>query len=95
MTQPKPTASRAAGGKPITRALVAALEESAPGTDALGTGVPNLRRIVDNLIGKAIEGDLAAIREIFDRIDGKAPSGPAGADTQEPRKVMFEWKSNE
>jgi ribosomal protein L17 len=90
MTQSKLNASRGPGGKPITRALGAALEETAPGTDA-----PNLRRIVDNLIGKAIDGDLAAIREIFDRIDGKAPSGPAGADSQEPRKVMFEWKSNE
>jgi hypothetical protein len=89
MTTSKPTVSRA-GGKPITRALIAALEESAPGADA-----PNLRRIVGNLIGKAIDGDLAAIREIFDRIDGKAASAPAGADAQEPRKVMFEWKSNE
>jgi ribosomal protein L17 len=90
MTTSKPTPSRGPGGKPITRALIAALEESAPGADA-----PNLRRIVDNLIGKAIDGDLAAIREIFDRIDGKAPAAAAGSDAQEPRKVMFEWKSNE
>jgi hypothetical protein len=90
MTTPKPTAPRGPGGRPITRALIAALEESAPGADA-----PNLRRIVENLIGKAIDGDLAAIREIFDRIDGKAPSAPAGAGAQEPRKVMFEWKSTE
>jgi hypothetical protein len=89
MTTSKPTPSRGPGGKPITRALIAALEESAPGAD-----VPNLRRIVGNLIGKAIDGDLAAIREIFDRIDGKAPAA-AGSDAQEPRKVMFEWKSNE
>jgi hypothetical protein len=39
---------RSPGGKPVTRALIAALEESAPGADA-----PNLRRIGDNLIGKA------------------------------------------
>jgi ribosomal protein L17 len=90
MTTSKPTPSRGLGGKPITRALVATLDQCAPGADR-----SNLRRIVDSLIGKAIEGDLAAIREIFDRIDGKALSGPAGADTQEPRKVMFEWKSNE
>ena len=51
----------------ITRALVAALEDTAADCD-----VPNLRRVVDSLIGKAIGGDLAAIREIFDRVDGKA-----------------------
>ena len=80
-----PIPSRSPGGKPVTRALIAALEESAPGANA-----PNLRRIVDNLIGKAIDGDLAAIREIFDRIEGKA----ATAATEEPTKVVFEWKSN-
>jgi hypothetical protein len=78
------------GAKPVTRALIAALEESAPGAD-----VPNLLRIVDNLIGKAIDGDLSAIKEIFDRIDGKAPTAAAGAGTEEPTTVVFEWKSNE
>jgi hypothetical protein len=82
--------TRSPGGKPFTRALLAALEEPAPGAD-----VPNLRRIVDNLIGKAIDGDLSAIREIFDRIDGKAPAAAAGTDTEEPTKVVFQWKSDQ
>jgi hypothetical protein len=56
---------------------------------------PNLRRVLDSLIGKAIGGDLAAIKEILDRIDGKVPAAGAGADAQEPRKVVFEWKSDE
>jgi hypothetical protein len=86
------TPARTTGGKPFTRALLAALEEPAPGAD-----VPNLRRIVDNLIGKAIDGDLSAIREIFDRIDGKAPAAAAspGAGAEEPRKVLFEWKGDQ
>jgi hypothetical protein len=82
--------SRSSGGKPVTRALLAALDESAPGANT-----PNLRRIVDNLIGKAIDGDLSAIKEIFDRIDGKAPTAAAGAGAEEPTKVLFEWKSND
>ena len=84
--------ARTTGGKPFTRALLAELEEAAP-----GAGVPNLRRIVDNLIGKAIDGDLSAIREIFDRIDGKAPAAAASAGTgaEEPRKVLFEWKGDQ
>ena len=82
--------SRSAGGKPITRALIAALEQAAPGTD-----VPSLRRIVDTLIGKAIDGDLSAIKEIFDRIDGKAPTATAGAGPEEPRQVVFRWKGDD
>ena len=81
---------RGPASKPVTRALIAALEESAPGANA-----PNLRRIVDNLIGKAIDGDLSAIKEIFDRIDGKAPTATAGTGAEEPTKVVFRWKSNE
>jgi ribosomal protein L17 len=75
------------GGKPVTRALVAALQAAASGADA-----SNLRRIVDALVGKALDGDLAAIREIFDRIDGKAPAAAAGAAPEEPRQLVFKWK---
>ncbi len=82
--------ARIPGGKPFTRALLAALEEPAP--DA---AVPNLRRIVDTLIGKALDGDLAAIREIFDRIDGKAPAAGASAGAEEPKTVLFEWKGDQ
>jgi hypothetical protein len=82
--------TRSPGGKPVARALLASLDESAPGAE-----VSNLRRIVDNLIGKAIDGDLSAIKEIFDRIDGKAPTAAAGAGTEEPRKVVFQWKSDQ
>jgi hypothetical protein len=70
----------------ITRALIAALEETAAGEDAT-----NLRRVVDSLVKKASDGDLAAIREIFDRIDGKAVAGSAAADDDQPQKVIFEW----
>jgi hypothetical protein len=81
---------RGPGGKPVTRALVAALQESSRGAD-----VPNLRRIVDSLIGQAIDGDLSAIREIFDRIDGKVPTAAAGAGAEEPRRVVFRWKGDD
>jgi len=84
-----PIPSRGPGGKPVTRALLAALEESAPGAD-----VPNPRRIVDNCVGKAVDGDFSAIEEIFDRIDGKAPAAAAGTDGEEPTKVVLACKSD-
>ena len=83
-----PIPSRGPGGKPVTRALLAALEESAPGVH-----MPNLRRIVDDRIGKAIDGDFSAIEEIFDRIDGKAPAAAAGTGAGEPTKVVLACKS--
>ena len=84
------TPTRNPGGRPVTRALMAALDESAPGAQA-----SSLRRIVDTLIGKAIDGDLSAIREIFDRIDGKAPTGAAATGSEEPTKVVFRWQGEE
>jgi hypothetical protein len=70
----------------VTRALIAALEETAAGED-----ITNLRCIVDKLIGKAIGGDLPAIREIFDRIDGKAvAAAPAAAEDDRP-ELIFHW----
>jgi hypothetical protein len=89
-TTPMTTPTRYPGGRPVTRALIAALDESAPGADA-----SSLRRIVDTLIGKAIGGDLSAIREIFDRIDGKTPTAAAGAAPEDPQKVVFQWKSDQ
>jgi hypothetical protein len=82
-----PMTSRRPTG-PVTRALIAALEETVSGSD-----MRNIERIVDNLVGKALEGELAAIREIFDRVDGKAPSGVVGTGEEEPQKVIFQWKS--
>jgi hypothetical protein len=84
--------TRGPASKPATRALVAALQEFAPDSN-----VPNLRRIVDNLVRKALDGDLAAIREIFDRIDGKAPTAAAGAGTgaEQPQRVVFSWKGDD
>jgi hypothetical protein len=70
----------------VTRALIAALDETVAGEEAT-----NLRRIVDSLVGKAIDGDLAAIREIFDRVDGKAVAAVRAGEDEQPQKVVFEW----
>ena len=82
------TAAPGNSGRSLTRALVQALGETTPETNE-----SNLRRIVDRLIAKAIEGDLSAIREIFDRIDGKASA--AGTPGEKPGKVIFQWKGDE
>jgi hypothetical protein len=40
-----------------------------------GSDMPRLRNIARALIDKAEEGDMAAIKEFADRIDGKVPQG--------------------
>jgi len=82
--------SRTTGGGPATRALLAALEETAPQSNT-----PQMRLLVDKLVEKALAGDLPSIKEVFDRLDGKAPSAAAAAATDEPQKVIFQWKTDE
>lgn len=42
-----------------------------------------LRDIADKLLALALNGDMAAIKEVADRIDGKVPQGIAGIDEDE------------
>ena len=43
-----------------------------------------LRRIACALIAKAEEGDIPAIKEIADRLDGRVPQGIGGSDELPP-----------
>lgn len=59
----------------ITQKLIARLN------DAEGR---ELDRVIGALIEKATQGDVAAIREILDRVDGKVPQGIIGGDDDDP-----------
>lgn len=61
------------GSKPdklIRDALMISLKREAK--DAEGKLTPKLMLMADALVAKALEGDVSAIREIGDRVDGKA-----------------------
>jgi Autographiviridae endonuclease VII len=80
------------GGKtarPMWEALAAELRRESDD----GDGADILRLIARKLAAKALDGDLGAIKEIFDRMDGKSVAG-ATAD-EPPGKVIFEWKDPE
>jgi hypothetical protein len=68
----------------MRRQLIAALKQ--PAADGGGS---RLQKILDALIGKAEEGDLAATKEIFDRYDGKTQVITAADDGD--REVTFKW----
>jgi hypothetical protein len=59
-----------------------------------GPMIENLQLIVRKMVEKAREGDVASIREVFDRTDGKALPAVAVVDDQ-PRKVVICWKGDE
>lgn len=43
-------------------------------------GRDKLRAVADALVEKAISGDVQAIKEVADRLDGKVPQGLVGGD---------------
>ena len=59
----------------ITQKLIARLKD-ADGAD--------LDALISALITKAKEGDVPAIREVLDRVDGKVPQAVIGGDDDEP-----------
>jgi hypothetical protein len=73
----------------IRHALIVALHRQRESED--GRRSQKLRLIADQLVDKAVEGDMQAIKEILDRVDGRP--GAAATAEEGPRKVTFAWKN--
>ena len=50
------------------------------------SGFKKLRLLADKLVATALEGDVTALKEIGDRLDGKVPQG-IGGDPDNPLMV--------
>ena len=74
--------------KPMWDALSAELRREIE--DGEGQRAETLRLIVRKLAAKAVDGDISAIKEIFDRMDGKSVAG--AAPDEPPGKVVFQWQ---
>ena len=59
--------------KPFRDALMLVLKEA-------GTDLPRLRRVASALVKQAEKGNVAAAKEIADRLDGKVPQAITGED---------------
>jgi hypothetical protein len=68
--------------KPFRAALTRAL-------DAAGDNPKKLDRIALALIAQAETGDVTAIREIADRLDGKVAQAVIGDDEHEPVRLII------
>lgn len=47
-------------------------------------GVTKLRQVADALVKEAVSGNVAAIKEVAERLDGKVPQGLIGGGDDEP-----------
>ena len=70
--------------KPFREALLMELKSA-------GEDHKTLRRIARAVISKAEDGDIQAIKEIADRLDGKVPQGIEGGDPNNPLRWTVEW----
>ncbi len=60
-----------------------AIKEAIEGSDKT-----KLRAVADALVDKAMSGDVAAIKEVADRIDGKVPQALVGDDEFDPINLI-------
>lgn len=75
--------SGGARAKPFRDAL--RMELAAAGEDSKA-----LRKIAQNLIAQAEAGDLQAIKELADRMDGKPAQAVVGDDESDPLRLVTE-----
>jgi hypothetical protein len=55
----------------------------------------NLQAVARSLVAKAAGGDLSAIKEVLDRIDGKTAAASAASNetrNETPKHVSIRWK---
>lgn len=58
-------------------------------------GVEAVQRVAFRLVAEAEAGDVSAIREIADRIDGKVPQAIGGTDELDPLVVQIIRRAND
>ena len=66
--------------KPFRDALMLAIKEA----EAKENHHRALRRVAERLLDEAAQGNVQAIKEIADRLDGKVPQGVIGGDEDDP-----------
>jgi len=77
----------------VRRAILHELRQP-PGADQ-PPPADRLQQIVRSFLDRAGQGDMTAIKEVLDRVDGKAPPGPAAANpntSDDTRTVSIAWQ---
>ena len=56
-----------------------------------GNSTKRFQKVADALVDAAMKGELSALREIFDRVDGKFPKGTVGNGKKVPGELRIRW----
>ena len=84
---PRSTPSKGAKPDKLMRdALILALKDEA--IDANGQMTTKLRKVAEKLVEKAMDGDVPAIKEIGDRVDGRPSQAIIGDGNEDPINVV-------
>lgn len=73
--------------KPFRDALMLAIKEA----EAKENQHRALRKIAERLLDEAAAGNVQALKEVADRLDGKVPQGIEGGDPDRPVRMDFGW----
>jgi hypothetical protein len=96
MATRNPAVRGAVADRPMRDALIAELQQS--GEEPDGQPPARIRLVARRLIESAIEGEAAAIKEIFDRVDGRTNQAVerlvAGGPTIEEALAALNRKKN-
>lgn len=84
----KGKSGRKANERPVRAVLSALLDDIDPVTDR-----KNLWAICGKLVEAAKGGDLGAMREVFDRVEGRAAQEVRGAGDDGEHELVIRWKS--
>ena len=60
-----------------------------------GDRMAALNELAEKLLARAEEGDMGALKELGDRLDGKPAQAIGGAEDLGPVRHLFEWKSEQ
>ena len=75
--------------KQMRDALIVALHRECEAAD--GKKTKRLYQVAEQLVLKAASGDVPAIKEVFDRVDGKSVQPLEGTDDGPPIQQVIRW----
>ena len=84
----KPGQSGNPNGRPKSKPFKDALEKA---LKAAGDDGDMLANVATALVGKAMAGDVPAIKELADRLDGKVAQALIGGDEDDPA-IVISWQ---
>lgn len=75
------------GGRPKGKSLTSQLRDALAAVDP-ATGKPAAAALVDVLVRLALEGDRQAIKDVFERVDGRVPDKVDDATAPQKPRLM-------